>query len=47
MMNDPQSFEQAFTIAKREECNENLIRAESNPVSVNVVASDNNILQKC
>ena len=31
MMSDPQSFEQAFRIAKREECNERLTQIEEKP----------------
>lgn len=45
MMADPQSFEQAFRIAKREECNEQLITSsQPEPSKVNVVASEMKIL---
>lgn len=44
-MADPQSFEQAFRIAKREECNEHLITSsQPKPSKVNVVASEMKIL---
>ncbi|CAG2253641.1 unnamed protein product [Mytilus edulis] len=48
MMSDPQSFEQAFRIAKREECNERLTRIEevSTACAVNAVSADASVIQK-
>ncbi|CAC5372048.1 unnamed protein product [Mytilus coruscus] len=46
MMSDPQSFEQAFRIAKREECNERLIRIEEVSTAVNAVSVDAHVIQK-